>query len=172
VKGARVLPDISTPACAKAVEFENGIRGQAFENGAFIAPDGRVLLRKTGLPDRIGYDEDDLIAMAGNLFTHNHPGGLSFSLRDIALAIEFGFSELRAVTRNLRHIAMPIHSWPPLDVFLGVDALGLGIRVAQKVDAMVKSDRLHVSLREFEYQHQYMVELARVLNFRYWREIS
>jgi hypothetical protein len=66
---ARVAAGVSTPARAAAVEIEDAIRNEKNEFGAFLVPDGRVLLRRAGEPDRVSSTEDELRGMKGALFT-------------------------------------------------------------------------------------------------------
>jgi hypothetical protein len=63
----RVGPDISTPARATAVQMEKAIRNEANEFGAFFDADGKVLLKRSGLPDRVTYFEDELSQHAGGV---------------------------------------------------------------------------------------------------------
>ena len=141
----RVLADVSTPARAKAVEIEDTIRGNALETGIFIDQSGAVLKQKQGQPDRVAFLTSDLQKMSGALFTHNHPGGSSFSFEDIALAAEFALSEIRAVTVNARHIAKPINQWPDLSALTLAEKQAIEKQATALVRDMVNSDQLDAS---------------------------
>ncbi|MBY0242220.1 MAG: phage head morphogenesis protein, partial [Burkholderiaceae bacterium] len=108
----RLQPDVSTPARATAVKLEDQIRGEKNEFGAFVSKDGGVLLRRAGLPDKVPYTEDELRSMKGTTFTHNHPGGLSFSVDDVRNASFADLVELRAVAPHYRHTMTPKGAWP------------------------------------------------------------
>lgn len=107
-----VKPDISTPARATAVRVEDEIRRDDLETGVFIAPTGRVLLRRQGLADRVGFSPRELRRMHGATFTHNHPGESGFSPDDLARAGEAQVAELRVVTPLFRHVIQDFPNLP------------------------------------------------------------
>lgn len=60
---------------------------------------GKQLFEKTSNQvDCVHFDQDEVEKMNGNILTHNHPGGTSFSAADISLMIINNLKEIRAVT--------------------------------------------------------------------------
>lgn len=165
-----VSPDISTPARATAVQLENEIRRDALETGAFIAQDGRILLRRTGRPNRVSYLPEELVGLQGTTFTHNHPGGASFSLEDLLLAADLQLHEVRAVTARFRHGAAAL---PELHQDTWRTAYDLEYsRQRMRLAPQVRADALHLFDFGVEVRHLVWVELSRQLGFIYWRENS
>lgn len=166
----RVQPDTSTPALATAVRIEDGIRRDALETGVFIGLDGAVLLRRQGLLSTIDYGSDELKGLRNTTFTHNHPGGATFSVADVALASEFSFFELRVVTGQFRHRAVNLPNqtfdrWQKAydsEQAWVVKALGEKVRTGQ----------LHHRDFGFEVQHFIWHQLAKRFSFFYGRERS
>lgn len=166
----KVKPDTSTPARRAAVEVEDVIRRDTLETGTFIAPDGQVLLRRQGQPDRVKYLASELALMRGAVFTHNHPGGAGFSVEDVILASEFGFAELRAVTLNFRHMAYGI---PPLDSAKWQRAYAVAeAEVVPVLIEMVRAGDLHPKDFGQEARHRAWAKVAKHFNFLYVREKS
>lgn len=90
------------------------------EEAVLIHPEqGRVLWRKVGLATRVVFVESEVLSMAGNLLTHNHPRGWnydvtdprhrgsSFSASDVAMFVHYRLAEIRAVSPGYFHILRP-----------------------------------------------------------------
>jgi len=166
----KVKPDTSTPARRAAVEVEDAIRSDTLETGAFIAPDGQVLLQRQGQSDRVKYRESELILMRGSLFTHNHPSGSGFSVEDVVLASAFGFAELRAVTFDFRHVAYGI---PEHEGAQWKDAYALAeSEAASELIEKVRLGELHPKDFGQEVRHRAWGKVAKSFNFFYAREKS
>ena len=167
----RVVPDLSTPARAAAVKFEETIRRDSMETGAFFRVDGSMLSKRAGLPDRVRFHPRDLAGAAGALFTHNHPSGLSLSCADVKNAIGLGLSEVRAVSPAYRHIMTPIRAWPKESTIQGVyDAV---LKVAYcDVGDMVNCGALSVQYATAEIHHRVWELLSTRLGLHYIREAS
>lgn len=168
---ARVAPDVSTPARAAAVKIEDKIRDQKNEFGAFIAPDGKVMLQRSGLPDKVPIFADELATMKGALFTHNHPGGLSFSPADVRNAAFADLAEVRVVTAQQRHMMSAKGKWP---AEANIDrAFNAELTKAQAdVDTMVKTNQLNVKYATAEIHHLAWTRAAAKLGLNYTREAS
>lgn len=166
----RSEPDLSTPARLTAVQIEDEIRRDLVETGAFIAADGRVMLRRSGLLNRVSFLPDELAGVPGATFTHNHPGGGSFSLEDILVAAELGLQEIRVVTPRFRHGAAGL---PNLQREAWRTAYDLQqTRLMALLASKVKLDALHPFDFGFEVRHRVWVHLSRQFGFIYWRENS
>lgn len=167
----RVAPDVSTPARAVAVKIEDAIRGESNEFGAFISRDGQVLLRRAGQPDSITYLADELLQMRGATFTHNHPGGLSFSVADVQNAAFAKLAELRAVAPHYRHIMSAKGKWPGEEGIEAVYATELAA-AQREVATMVNKGELSVRFATAEMHHLAWVRAAAKLGLTYIREAS
>jgi hypothetical protein len=167
----RQAPDTSTAARKAAVAFENSVRNDVVENGAFFKWDGTVILQKVGLPDRIPFSPAELARGMNSLFTHNHPGGLSFSPLDIQIAILYRLTEIRAVSPGWRHIMRPTASWPSRSAI--VAAIGaVAQRAHANIHAMQNSGQLSNRFANLELQHQIWLLVSRSLKLDYSREAS
>lgn len=167
----RGMPDVSTPARAAAVAFENVVRLEAIEHGAAFAADGSLILRKAGQPDRLGYTDAELERMRGAVFTHNHPNGVTVSVADLSLAARLALTELRAVGPQFRHIMAPQADWPS-----GAElarAVSQARREAQQVVQTLIFERgLSARHADAEMTHQVMVAVARKFRLTYRREYT
>lgn len=167
----RHSPDTSTPARKAAVSFENSIRRDPAETGAFFRQDGTLIVRKTGLPNRVGFSTSELATAAGSLFTHNHPEGYSFSVPDIQLAVSQRLAEIRAVAPYCRHAMRPKGAWPSVpDLVAAIQTETQ--RANAHVHSMEHSGQLSSRFVDFELQHQIWVFVSRSLNLEYRREAS
>jgi hypothetical protein len=164
-------PDRSSPSRDAAVSLEDQIRGDSLETGAFFARDGRLVIRKTGAPDRVTFTAGELVGTDGTLFTHNHPDDDTFSQQDIVSAIESQLLELRAVGPTLRHMMSAPGGWPSKTAF--TRAFQNSVNPANSVTAqMISSGQLDSQYARREVCHQFWCEVARRLSLRYSREKS
>ncbi len=167
----RVAPDMSTPARAAAVRFEETIRRNDRETGAFFNKNGALQLARSGEPDRVAFKVSELRSMNGSLFTHNHPGGSSFSVADVQNALFAKLSELRAVTPGYRHIMTAENGWPAeASIQRAFDLEAAKAR--RDVDTMVKSGELSVKYATTEIYHLMWLRAAPKLGLTYIREAS
>ena len=167
----RTIPDTSTPARQAAVAIEEKIRHERLETGTLISADGQTILQRVGEPDRVRFPESALQRGQGATFTHNHPGGTSFSLDDVALAAEFQFGELRVVAPLQRFIMQPGRSWPsPSDIETAYNDI---FRHAQlDVHNRVTAGELQAKFKGAETMHVVWERIAKQFGMRYTREIS
>lgn len=166
----RGLPDRSTAVRAIMVQFEDEVRGASVEHAAAFDAGGRLLLRKLGQPDRVGYTDAELKGIQGSHLTHNHPNGASFSIVDVRLAAFLGLAELRAVGPQFRHIMFPRRAWPTdSDIKTAVDSVSAS--AIAEVDRQV-TEGLSPAFHSLELTHQVWVRAARRLGLRYVREYT
>jgi hypothetical protein len=69
-----------------------------YEVGTLVAQDGTVLREYGGTDHQVDTPTADLPLFRGNVFTHNHPGGRTFTLKDIQSFIESEAKEVRVST--------------------------------------------------------------------------
>ncbi|QDQ27291.1 hypothetical protein FNU76_13470 [Chitinimonas arctica] len=94
--------DMSTPLKSAVVMFEDSVRYDQLETGAFFDRNGTKLLSKQGKPRQVTFSLSDLANMQGTIFAHNHPGGGCFSPVDVMTACDLQLVELRVVTDQFR----------------------------------------------------------------------
>jgi len=167
----RVSPDISTPVRLAAVKFEENIRNDSNENGAFFRNDGTLILSKVGTPTNILFSPAELTGVNQSVFSHNHPGGHPFSPQDVQHATELDLLELRAVAPRWRYImhsggAWPL--WPTIEQSIK-DEMPFAI---DEINAMLKAGQLQQQYLHIELLHHLWIRVSKSLNFHYHREAS
>jgi hypothetical protein len=148
----QVSPDISTPFRLAAVQFEDAVRHDFNENGAFFRPDGSLIFRKIGTPSNVLFSASELIGVNNSGFSHNHPGGHSFSMQDVRHAVELDLIELRAVAPHWRYIMHPAEAWP------GWDAIEQSVKdetpfAIDEINPMLKANQLRHQHLQIELHH-------------------
>jgi SPP1 gp7 family putative phage head morphogenesis protein len=172
VTSPRGSPDVSTPARAAMVSFEDRVRLLDRENGAAFDADGAVLLELFGTADALPTTDAAMQAARGGSWTHNHPNGATFSLRDVETAGALQFVELRAVGPQFRHILLPGRAGWPDDVALAGQFVAAQPRARAIVDRMVREDGLNPQNATAELLHQIWVAVARYFGLTYIREFT
>jgi len=167
----RVAPDTSTPARAAAVKLEDRIRRDSQETGAVFAPDGRMLVSRQGVADSVAFTRADFNQMAGNLFTHNHPGNGTLSLADVRQAARYDIGELRAVGPTMRYIMTAPEGWPTR-AQLDEAKAQFGPAIQNKIDVMIEAGELTAQYAQAEIDHQFWVMVAKAFKLKYTREAS
>ena len=166
------VPDTSTPLKRAVIAFEDAHRNNAdFEIGAFFNDDGSFALGpKKGKPDRVSFRVVDLQRMAGKVYSHNHPMGASFSIQDVELAAEYGFAEIRAVTKFFRH-SLSAAAWP------AIDEIGRAVKEEERrVEAVlidqIKTGQIRPIHYGLELTHRTWARVAMRFAMKYVREKS
>lgn len=163
-------PDISTPARATAVAFEDSNRLHYLEHGVIIAPDGWRIATAVGYSNKLSFPNQKLSLVADITVTHNHPHRHSFSYEDIELAVEFQMREIRCVTRDHRHFA-----WG----FAGVDLTRIASEYIQlepygqhQALGLAMAGAIPFSDAKIESVHYTWTRVSKTLGFHYEREPS
>jgi len=79
-------------------DIEEKKRVLNYEVGTLISPDGKVIKEYGGEAHSIHIPETDKPIFEGNIFTHNHPGGRTFTQEDILEFADSGAIEIRVST--------------------------------------------------------------------------
>jgi hypothetical protein len=79
-------------------KFENDIRAGATETAGIFDYNGNVIIDKRGGKNYVQFEPDEVAKMKGNILTHNHPSGSSFSSEDIYMLTSGKINEIRAVS--------------------------------------------------------------------------
>ena len=167
-------PDVSTPARKKAVAYENDIRSENTEYGAFISQDGKIIKMIAGDTDKVSVSSDFWSKVAYSTFTHNHPKGSNFSIEDILTAAELNLAEVRVVTKNMRFAissSKETNIWPSAkEIQNTVDELKP--KALDITRNMINTDFINIRFAQHELEHQLWLMVAKRLNLNYSREMS
>lgn len=167
-------PDVSTPARKKAVAYENDIRSEKTEYGAFISQDGKIIKMIAGDTDNVSVSSDFWNKVAHSTFTHNHPKGSNFSIEDILTAAELNLTEVRVVTKNMRFAISSnkeTNLWPSAkEIQNTVDELKP--KALDITRNMINTDFINIRFAQHELEHQLWLMVAKRLNLNYSREMS
>jgi hypothetical protein len=151
--------------------LENQIRANAFETGAFFAANGAPIIKKAGMPNRVGFSAAELCGVSDSLFTHNHPTDMPFSMADIQIAVEQRLVELRAIGPSIRYIMHPTPVWPSFQS-INTAAQKEASHVYSDVHGRVRSGQLSSRYASLEIQHLILMRVAQKLGFIYIQEAS
>jgi hypothetical protein len=100
--------DPSADLRAAVQKHERRIRSLDNEDAVALDLSGEVLVAKRGDGPSVRFTDAEAERMRGaRVFTHNHPGGRSFSPEDVALACTLDFGEMRVVTVLWTHVIRP-----------------------------------------------------------------
>ena len=78
-------------------EIEDEIRNSALETAAGLDAEGnKVFQISSGEVSEVSIPSEELEKLRDGVFTHNHPGGTTFTSDDVDKALRYGFKELRA----------------------------------------------------------------------------
>jgi SPP1 gp7 family putative phage head morphogenesis protein len=92
--------------------IETKTRRDALETAHLFTPEGEKVWSKQGNRSSVGFTQQELAQFKGNVLTHNHPRGSSFSPEDIALACKYDLAEIRASGSVARYsMAPPEGGW-------------------------------------------------------------
>jgi hypothetical protein len=110
----------STTAAQTLANIEGRIAGYSREVGFIIdSRNGQILgVTRSGLDNSTQMrlnTQTDFPLMSGNIFTHNHPLGGTFSVADVRTALGAGVAEFRAVT-STRAMSLTFDN-PPANLF-------------------------------------------------------
>jgi hypothetical protein len=167
----RCPPSGVTPAQLAAVIWENQVRNEQIEHGAFFDAKGTVILAKQGLQSSVGFTPTELQQVKGALFSHNHPSGNSFSAGDIVLASECKLVELRAVSPDWRHFMRFKNGWPSRPAIL-LEQRRAEPQAKADVAHEIRAGRLDPRYGTWEISHRIVVHIAAKFNILYQREPS
>jgi len=78
-------------------QHEGRIATMAHEEAVIIDSDGNMVFSKMGKVNQVEFTPDELAQLRGNVMTHNHPMGSSFSVDDVKFMAAWDMEEMRAV---------------------------------------------------------------------------
>ncbi|MRX08411.1 hypothetical protein GJ697_11245 [Pseudoduganella sp. FT25W] len=167
----RCPPSGATPAQLAALAWENQVRHEKIEHGAFFDAKGVIILAKQGLQSSVGFTLVELQRVNGTLFSHNHPSGHSFSAGDIVLSSECKLVELRAVSPDWRHFMRFKNGWPSRPAILW-EQKRAEPQAKADVTHEIRAGRLDPRYGTWEISHRIVAQIAAKFNILYQREPS
>lgn len=102
-KYRRPSPKIPESLKKSLLEAESKIYLRKTEKAYVFTPDGKKVFSKPGGKSSVSFTQKEADKMKGNILTHNHPYGSSFSLPDIELFVLKELEEIRAVGQYHRY---------------------------------------------------------------------
>lgn len=91
---------------------ERSIMKRAKEIAVVYDKNGKFLFQKSGGGESVSFSLQEMIKLRGNIVSHNHPSGASFSMQDINLMRLSGISELRVVVNDGVYYLRAPKKWP------------------------------------------------------------
>ena len=111
--GHKVPDELDAGAEQALRSNEANIMHQDHETGFIHSPDGKQVWANQGGVDYVDVsDARDKGVLRGNVLTHNHPQGNSFSHQDVNGLLAWGLKEMRAVSSKHLHRIQPPEHWP------------------------------------------------------------
>ncbi|HEX6751387.1 MAG TPA: hypothetical protein VF092_29115 [Longimicrobium sp.] len=143
--------------------IERQIRHLPVEHAFALDAGHNIVVHRTNdHRSRVAFTKSEIAAMAGAILTHNHPGGRSFSIRDLLLARDAGLSELRVVTsRNRYSLKPPVEGWDTCgrDEFMAVVGRERALLLEQ-LRGEIARGRMTSSLLDSVFHHHLCERLA------------
>ena len=107
-----VTVEASLPLEELLRSIEAQIASASVEVALVLDVSGKVLVKQAGDVNRIGFTARQEARMKNGYFTHNHPSGAFFSVRDILFAHDNDLTEMRVVTGEYVHrLIRPATGW-------------------------------------------------------------
>lgn len=150
--------------------FELEIRELVTETAHVFDSSGELILTKTGDINSVAFTSEELRMIEGNILTHNHPSGSSFSEADIKFLLANLPIELRVVTIEYRHsILLPSD---PSAVFFRLNSTVDRIYEQVQVSLMNAIRRGTITRIDANQQfwHEVWVRVSEELGLQYQRE--
>lgn len=118
--------NISPASLEQLKTFEIEVGDNTYES-CLVVREGEKILYKAGNKNQITFITEELNSMNNTIFTHNHPGGSSFSLSDIILMLKQNITEIRAFNKNKNNIYRMIRTEEGLKkgAFSDIDIIAL-----------------------------------------------
>ena len=92
-------------------KVEEAKRKLDYEVGTLISPDGKIIKKYIGGAHNISIPVTDKWLFEGNIFTHNQPGGRTFTVQDILRFIDYKLYEARISTPQGMFFSLRESDW-------------------------------------------------------------
>ena len=149
---------------------EGRIRTQNFESAA-IFKNGKQLLFKDGQASSVSFSPDEVSLMKGAVFTHNHPGGRSFSLEDVSIFNHSGMKEIRAVGNGVEYSLVRTAKSRKVTT-KNLRSYYLDEETAKRYDfnRAINEGRMTIEFANANHHHEVMIEVAAAMGLTYTRK--
>jgi hypothetical protein len=163
---------VSSALARTIVTVEEQIATAPVEHAVVLDDAGTLLVNKEGKRMEVSFTPDEVTRMRGAaVFTHNHPGGTSFSLPDILMAKRLNIREMRVVTEQALYVLRPPPAgWPALalkDLLSAVQTADA--EVEGKLRSQIEVGRLSKPEANKRHWHEVWTQVARQVGSRYRR---
>jgi hypothetical protein len=163
---------VSSALARTIVAIEEQIVIASVEHAVVLDDEGTLLVNKEGKRTEVSFTPDEVTRMRGAaVFTHNHPGGTSFSLPDILMAKRLNIREMRVVTeRALYVLRPPTAGWPALalkDLLSAVQTADAEIE--GRLGAQIQDGGLSKAEANRRHWHEVWTQVARQVGLHYRR---
>ncbi len=149
--------------------IEDKIRNQDFESAA-VFKEGKMIFFKDGSKNSVSFTPQEAALFDSSIFTHNHPGGRSFSDLDIKTFAKYRLEEIRAVSKHEDYILKHHDKSSGVDV----DSILKSYKKHNKAFKLDLSDKIKrnlisVEFANKEHHHLIMEKVANDFNLIYKR---
>jgi hypothetical protein len=163
---------ISAVLARRVTATENQMATAPVERAVVFDEAGGILVDKEGERAEVSFTPEEVERMRGaTVFTHNHPGGTSFSLPDILMAKRLNIQEMRVVTeRELYILDAPSAGWPAIalrDLLRAVQAADT--QVEEKLSAEIRARRISKVEANRRHWHEVWTRVSQRIGLRYIR---
>jgi hypothetical protein len=156
--------------------FENNIRSNKKETAGVLDYEGNILLDKRGNKNSVAFNQAEVDLMKGNMLTHNHPGGSSFSGADIHMLTSNKVNEIRAVATDREYNLKIMPGKETDNNYLSSKGIENKYQDQKKIlqSKYIKKVREGMDPTEAwkEHSHELMENLSKELNLIYTRTIN
>ena len=130
-------------------DIESKKQGLDYEIGTLISPEGDVLKEYAGDKHVVRIPEEDEELFNGNVFTHNHPSGRTFTREDVSEFAKSGLIELRASTPqgtffSLKEISTEVNR--SIGNVMEAEGVGSYLQAAQ----ILQGQNIHLTGNEYQ----------------------
>lgn len=148
---------------------ESKIATRKTEKAIAVNQDGEIIFEKVGGKSSVSFTNEEVAKFTGNIVTHNHPSGSSFSWADISLASRYDMAEMRAVGREYEHSMKPGESgWPAISdlkaTFEDADR-----QVRDKNWVAIAAGEMTIDEANKNHWHEVWTIVSRALDLKYTR---
>ena len=162
--------EVSSVLARATVAREEQIATAPVEHVVVLDDAGTLLVNKAGERRAVSFTSDEVTRMRGAaVFTHNHPGGTSFSLPDILMAKRLNIREMRVVTGQTLYVLRPPRDgWPALalrDLLSAVQAAD--VEVEERLRAQIQGGGLSKTEANRRHWHEVWTQVARQVGLHY-----
>jgi len=125
----------------------------AYEQGTLLSPNGLIIREYHGETHSISIDEAERPLFKGNVFTHNHPSGRTFTVKDINSFVNDELYEARTITPQGTYFSIK-RGTGEVNCSIGrvmqEEKVGSYVEAAKKLQAQIIENDLDLSGADYE----------------------